>query len=256
MTPSGSFQRSKRETWSSVGRLNRQLLRELRRREERRVVAAHPLLEKRPDATVRMRRIDVAPPDDRALRVARPTGAAAEEGHRRRLRIVDDDEIAVEIDLARVGLVPADEDVVVLWRELEPQRLERSVREHAQRRELLAEHLVAERLRRPQREVVRVLDRRELEGEELAVHVVADAVRRHRRDRAHHLVERARFSAGHLDEVDDLLEDERLGRHRQWTSGCSNRPRSTASSSVKMASLAITTTPSSDTWKPRRRSAS
>ena len=111
--------------------------------------------------------------------------------------------------LGRRQQVPTDEPP-----DLGAQRLEAAVPEHAQVGERLREHVVAERARRPRGEVVRVLAVDELVLEEVVVHVVADAPRVDGVDGAQQLVEVARAGPGRLDQVQHLLEHERLGHRR------------------------------------------
>ena len=96
--------------------------------------------------------------------------------------------------------------------DLAAHRVERAVLEDAQDGELLRQDLIAERARRPIGEVIGILDRRELVLQELAVHVVANGRLRHHRERPQQLVERTGAPPGHLDEIEDLLENEWL-RH-------------------------------------------
>ena len=132
ITPTGSFNRSKREIWVRIGALgidskiapahrsiksgssstilvrqridrrieqilrNRQLPRKLRRRKDRAVIAMHPGLQEIPHGRIGPRKIDVAPPEPVAALRCRPRF-----DERRRLRIVDHHEAAIQWNASR-----------------------------------------------------------------------------------------------------------------------------------------------------------
>src|SRR2546425_6432227 len=111
---------------------DRELPREFRRREHRAVIPAYEGLEKVPDRTIRMREIDVAPPDPVICSWRAPIDQSA------RLRIVNHHEFGVEWERCAIVFVVSEENLEILCAGMVGRSVQRIVKAFGDVKEIFA----------------------------------------------------------------------------------------------------------------------